>query len=499
MGLKMLVLALQECFNEPKVFIYSMNQQQAAPEQAQSKTSYKKQWLIVASLVVGGFVLLNLAIWGAYYNRAYPGVRVGTTHLGNASRVAIRSELGKVTEAYAVTVQVRGQARAVQPGDMGLSYDLESSTTQAVNQGKQYVIPVYGLIDTWRNGAASLVYTVDQEKFTKLATALAGPESTPATDAKVVITGDQVSVEADQPGQGVDYRVLHEQIKKQLLIAGRQVSASEGVTQAKISTKQAEVAAVEARKLLSSRFEIQVNGKNFSPDKVEIGKWLTFAANKDNKLVIVPNNDAINAYVATIAAQVDVPAVTKQINMVNGVVRTVNEGKNGVALDRAALVASLAGGITGKQEVVAAGVMNTVAFKTRTNSTVDLEGKYIEVNLNRQHLWAYDNKQLVYDTPITSGATGAGFATIQGLFSIKAKQTNRNLNGVPLGYDYNVFVQYWMPFSGNYGMHDASWRTSFGGSDYYYGGSHGCVNLPAAAAAWVFNFVNVGTPVWVHS
>ena len=41
-----------------------------------------------------------------------------------------------------------------------------------------------------------------------------------------------------------------------------------------------------------------------------------------------------------------------------------------------------------------------------------------------------------------------------------------------------------MPFSGNVaGIHDAVWRTEFGGNLYQLEGSHGCVNLPYDQAA----------------
>jgi lipoprotein-anchoring transpeptidase ErfK/SrfK len=63
-----------------------------------------------------------------------------------------------------------------------------------------------------------------------------------------------------------------------------------------------------------------------------------------------------------------------------------------------------------------------------------------------------------------------------------------------------VFVQYWMPFYQGFGLHDASWRNgNFGGQDYYYGGSHGCVNLPLATAEFLYNWADIGTPVWVHN
>ena len=60
-------------------------------------------------------------------------------------------------------------------------------------------------------------------------------------------------------------------------------------------------------------------------------------------------------------------------------------------------------------------------------------------------------------------------------------------------------MNYWMPFLGNaYGLHDASWRSRFGGSIYSYAGSHGCINLPREKAAELFDLVNVGDKVNIH-
>jgi lipoprotein-anchoring transpeptidase ErfK/SrfK len=129
-------------------------------------------------------------------------------------------------------------------------------------------------------------------------------------------------------------------------------------------------------------------------------------------------------------------------------------------------------------------------------------GRYIEINLSSQQLWVYQDSQVIYTSPVTSGATGLGFPTVTGLFSIYAKGTNTWLDGRAYGenYNYRVLVDYWMPFYGGFGMHDAwRWRSTFGGSDYYYNGSHGCVNLPLATAAFIYNWAEVGTPVWVHT
>lgn len=44
-------------------------------------------------------------------------------------------------------------------------------------------------------------------------------------------------------------------------------------------------------------------------------------------------------------------------------------------------------------------------------------------------------------------------------------------------------------------MHDAKWRSSFGGQIYMTNGSHGCVNLPPAVAKVIFQNISTGDPV----
>ena len=52
-----------------------------------------------------------------------------------------------------------------------------------------------------------------------------------------------------------------------------------------------------------------------------------------------------------------------------------------------------------------------------------------------------------------------------------------------------------MPFNGGIGMHDAYWRSSFGGRIYKTNGSHGCINLPPAVAKTIYENISAGMPV----
>ena len=78
--------------------------------------------------------------------------------------------------------------------------------------------------------------------------------------------------------------------------------------------------------------------------------------------------------------------------------------------------------------------------------------------------------------------------------AIVAQIQYKDRNAVLRGANYATPVKYWMPFYGNYGIHDASWRREFGGTVYLTDGSHGCVNTPPAAMKVIFETMDSGTP-----
>ena len=66
------------------------------------------------------------------------------------------------------------------------------------------------------------------------------------------------------------------------------------------------------------------------------------------------------------------------------------------------------------------------------------------------------------------------------------------------GQDYNSEVSFWLPFNGDVGIHDASWRSTFGRDIYINSGSHGCINLPTGFAGSLYSQIYVNLPVVVY-
>lgn len=130
------------------------------------------------------------------------------------------------------------------------------------------------------------------------------------------------------------------------------------------------------------------------------------------------------------------------------------------------------------------------------NGTDDLNGSYIEVSLDQQHLWLYKNGVLVTETDIISGLPVDGRETYRGAWPIAYKASPFTLSSDVYGYD--TTVTYWMPFVYGQGLHDASWQTNFGGDTYKTKGSHGCINLPSDQAKIIYETIDKGYPILLY-
>ena len=121
----------------------------------------------------------------------------------------------------------------------------------------------------------------------------------------------------------------------------------------------------------------------------------------------------------------------------------------------------------------------------------------VEVSIAHQKLWYIEDGETVFSTSVVTG--GPGHGTDKGVFAVSYKTTDVNLRGRnDDGSKYSSHVDWWMPFNGDEGLHDADWRGSFGGNIYKYNGSHGCVNMPEWAAAKLYKKVDTGTIVIIY-
>ncbi|MEG4215529.1 L,D-transpeptidase [Microcoleus sp. Pol14C6] len=114
--------------------------------------------------------------------------------------------------------------------------------------------------------------------------------------------------------------------------------------------------------------------------------------------------------------------------------------------------------------------------------------RWIEIDLSRQRLIAWEGNIPVYAVVISSGKSSTPTRT--GTFAVETKYRVARMTGP----DYDVpDVPYTMYYDGGMAIHGAYWHNLFGNPV-----THGCTNVAVNHAKWLFEWASVGTPVVVH-
>jgi lipoprotein-anchoring transpeptidase ErfK/SrfK len=123
--------------------------------------------------------------------------------------------------------------------------------------------------------------------------------------------------------------------------------------------------------------------------------------------------------------------------------------------------------------------------------------KMIFISLKAQKMVSLENGQILVETHVTTGRRG--FRTPAGNFQVRNKLENIVLRAPrqfrARGINYNLKVKKWLGIGSGYGIHDAYWRSRYGGQDFNRSGSHGCINTPLEAVNKIFDWAEVGTRV----
>ncbi|MBQ9361277.1 MAG: L,D-transpeptidase/peptidoglycan binding protein [Lachnospiraceae bacterium] len=240
-------------------------------------------------------------------------------------------------------------------------------------------------------------------------------------------------------------------------------------------------------KIVSMQITYRFDDNVETLDGATISGWLTTLA--DGSVSV--NEASAKEYVASLASRHDTFGRNRSFKTHDGSQITVSGGDYGYWMDRVSTRQELISQIlTGESAELTPVYYGTAASYDPNN----IGNSYVEINIGEQHLWVYKDGQQVNETDFVSGGLFKGNSTPEGTYAITYKERDSTL----VGEGYQSSVKYWMPFNGNIGLHDASWRDAFGGHIYYFKGSHGCVNLPSDKAAEIYDQVEKGEAVVVY-
>ncbi len=225
-------------------------------------------------------------------------------------------------------------------------------------------------------------------------------------------------------------------------------------------------------------------------DKSEVldGKAINLWLVVNEELDVEINKTALKEYVKALGKKYDTVGVDREFRASTGKLVTIKGGLYGWKINKEEEQKVLRENIE-KGEVISREPVYIQRALSREGN--EIGDTYVEINITRQMLWFYKAGKLITQGQIVTGNPSRGHATVVGAYMLNYKQKGSVLSGP----GYRAEVTYWMPFYGNIGIHDATWRYAFGGVIYKTRGSHGCVNAPKYVAKKIFENIEPGIPI----
>lgn len=226
-------------------------------------------------------------------------------------------------------------------------------------------------------------------------------------------------------------------------------------------------------------------------DYSTIRDWMTF----DDVMNVSYNWNKVADWMTDLSSKYDTYGREMDFRTSLGETVTVVHETYGWKIDEATEVEALLEILKSKESAERDPVYLETAMAYNDGDGNDIGDTYVEIDYTNQRMWFYLNGKLLVDTPVVTGNVSKDWASPEGIYCIYNKEEQAILKGE----DYKTPVDYWLPYSGGVGIHDAKWRGQFGGTIYQSSGSHGCVNTPWDKAKLIYENISIGVPVVCYS
>lgn len=482
--------------------------------------------VVLAVLVIaygGGVVLFG--------NVCYPNTVIADTDVSLMTRDTAISRVRSSAEGYRLTVEGDGFTWTFDPESASEVIDAEAAVDRTIGANDPFEWPVRlveALSNTDSNAAVEssadggeevsldqidLPQGFDRDAFlADLDAALdAFNETRTGTfDAAGAYDADagKFTLEKARSNQKLDKEAIEVAALRAISTLSKNVALDEGSfvpLAGGASESELRAAIDQANSLIGTDVDLKMGGSVVATlDGATFVQWMTF----DESLKPTLSTEPLAQWVRDLAeTKLDTIGCQRTYARPDGKVVTVSGGTYGWNSDEQQLVKLLQEAVANKQ----VGEIDIPTFQNAAVWTAKGEkdwGAYCDIDLTEQHCRYYDaSGNILWESGCVTGNPNEGDATPTGVYILNAKRQNETLIGMDMDKDgepdYRSPVAYWMPFVGNLiGLHDASWQSASvftNPTAYLWAGSHGCVNLPTDKAGELYNLIQVGDCVIVHS
>ena len=458
------------------------------------KLQNKSNKLIIG--IIGIIVILIAAYLGFTFHfrdKFTFGTTINATKVSNMTIKQAEEELSKSISDYKLTLVGRQDTKVeLQGKDFGLVFDSKGKLQEIKDKQNPFKWCIIRSKD--KNIKITDIVTFDEDVLVELVNKLdivSGANIIEPKNATIQYNGDKFEIIDEVYGNKLDKdKVISlvlsavssgvndiELDKEECYINPEFTSKSDKVSETKDTLEKA----------INTKVIYEFGNESETVDKDEIIDWIGV----DNDLNIIFDEAKIKKYLGSLARKYNTIGINRQFLTSSGSIVTVPGGNYGWRMNTIQEAKELTEIIKNGQDV---SKEPTYYQKAANHTKNDFGDTHVEIDLTKQYIWFYKDGELITEGDIVTGRVSTNWQTPPGTYALTYKEKNATLKGE----NYATPVEFWMPFNGNIGLHDATWRTEFGKDLYINGGSHGCVNLPPAVAKAIFENIKPGDPVILY-
>lgn len=431
-----------------------------------------------------------------YFSKVfYPNTVINGIEVSYESPEDVKTALEQSMQSYEMkVVTIDGTTETLAGKDFDFDYNFdEADKLKAEEMGWYWPVKFFSQTDY----EIEAVYEWDKEKLNKEIDELQcmTQEMTAPVNASLTVDDNGFNLVEEQKGNTLKKDVVRSEIAKAMENGETEISLEEAgcYEEPEITMESPEIQ--DKLKKVDELCQAEVT-YNFHGNEEKIGterirQWVR--QNEDGEYYI--SRDAVYDYLCELANKYDTVNSHRDFYSSRGYWITLDPGTYGWGTDVDSEIDLLMDDIQNKRVTSRDPVYYMTPYNNLDpNASDDIGFTYVEIDLSGQYMWYYQNGEVLVSTPITSGTMSTGHGTPSGVYFINC----RSQNTILVGEDYRTPVNFWMQVVGGVGIHDSLWRSYYGGTEYLYDGSHGCINTPYDAVSTIFWNIEVGTPVIMY-
>lgn len=459
-------------------------------QEIEKSVNIKKR--VIIGIIISLIVLLTIYLSTSLYfmKRFYFGSKINGVSVTGKTTEDIEAEILAESESYILKLKQRGTIEEnIKGSDIEYKYKLENKIHDLKDSQSGFGW-IYGVFNT-NNYKVNKEISYNEEllknKFDSL-NCFNGDNLIQPENAKIEYENSKYVIKEEVLGNKINKDELYKKVKEALNNDENEIDLEKSnvYENPQYTTNSKEVIAAKdvLNKYIASAITYKFGTQTEMLNGEVIHNWLS----TDENFGVVIDEEKAREYVNSLSIKYDTYGSTRNFKTSLGTTVNVSGGDYGWLInygeETQALLNAIKEGKSEEREPI-------YTQKAAAYGNDDFGNTYVEVNLTTQHIWFYNDGVLISEGPIVSGYGNSKYATPSGIYGLTYKERNATLRGE----DYATPVSYWMPFNGDIGIHDATWRSKFGGEIYLNDGSHGCVNAPYNVASAIFEYITPGSPV----